>query len=72
MSDEGEIVRAQFMRMFDQVATRRREEALLPPAMRELIGELAAGMDMGKKLAKGPKPELKLVSGKGGHNHGQA
>jgi len=72
LSEEPEILRAQFMRMYDQVATRRREEALLPPAMRELIGELAAGMDMGKKLAKGPKPELKLVSGKGGPDHGQA
>ena len=64
MSDEGEIVRAQFMRMFDQVATRRREEALLPPAMRETIGQLASKMDM-ERLEK--KPDLKLMSGRGGH-----
>lgn len=69
MSDEGEIVRAQFMRMFDQVATRRREEALLPPAMRATISQLAAKMGM-ERLEK--KPNLKLIDRKGGPDHGQA
>jgi len=70
LSEEGEILRAQFMRMFQQVSERRREEVLLPPAVRELIGKLASGMDMSKKVDK--RPELKLVSGKGGPKHGQA
>jgi len=70
LSEEGEILRAQFMRMFQQVSERRREEVLLPPAVRELIGKLAGGMDMSKKVDK--RPELKLVSGKGGPKHGQA
>ncbi len=58
MSEQPDVIRAQFMRMYDQVATRRREDALLPAAMRETIGQLAAGMDMG--------PKLKLVGRKGG------
>lgn len=63
MSEEGEIVRAQFLRMYDQVATRRQEDALLPLAMRGEIGKLAAKMDI--------KPALRLVNGKGGSDLGQ-
>lgn len=62
LSEEPEILRAQFMRMYDQVATRRREKAMLPPAMRATIGQLAAKMDMERI----EKPNLKLIDRKGG------
>ena len=62
LCEEPDVIRAQFMRMFDQVATRRREEALLPPAMRETIGQLASKMDI-RRLGK--KPDLKIMSGRG-------
>lgn len=57
LSEEPDVIRAQFMRMVGQIAERRQQEALIPPALKEQIAALAQGLGMER--------QLKLVSGKG-------
>jgi hypothetical protein len=63
LSEEPDVVRAQFMRMYQQVAERRQKEAVLPPALKEAIAAIADKMDMRKQLEPPKKPLLRLVGG---------
>lgn len=58
LSDEPDVIRAQFMRMYEQVTARQRQEALLPPAVKQHIASLAERMDMQRLDAK---PRLRLI-----------
>jgi hypothetical protein len=55
LCDEPDIIRAQFMRMFDQVAAKERDRKLLPSGLQEQISKLSAGKDL--RLIKGGKEE---------------
>ena len=41
LSEEPDIVRAHFMRVYDQLANREREQVLLPPQIRQLVESTA-------------------------------
>ncbi len=71
LSEEPDVIRAQFMRMFQQVSERRQKEAVLPATLREQIAALAAGMDMGRAVGTG-KPMLRLIPGEGGRHNEEA
>lgn len=43
-SENADVIRAQFMRIWDANAKRERETAMLPPAVRERAKQLTAGM----------------------------
>lgn len=62
LSQEPDVIRAHFMRMYQQVSERRQKEAVLPPALKEAIAAIADKMNTYRQL--GPKkPMLKLMSG---------
>lgn len=44
--DSGGVLRAQFMRMYEQVLGRRKGQAMLPEPMRKQIQQIAGGMKM--------------------------
>lgn len=41
LAEDVEVVRAQFMRVYEQYATRKREEVMIPAPVREMIYQLA-------------------------------
>jgi hypothetical protein len=41
-SEEPDIIRAHFMKIYDQLANREREQALLPPQIRRVIDDVAS------------------------------
>lgn len=47
------VIRGQFLKMYEQVATREKEEQLLPPAMRDMITQLSEKFDF--RLIEGEK-----------------
>jgi hypothetical protein len=74
LSEDIEVVRAQFFRVYEQYANRKREEAVIPSPVREIIGQLAErfSISAGERLqlpeagdGKGGKL-LRLPLGKGG------
>jgi hypothetical protein len=46
MTDKIDVVRGQFLRMYETHQKREQEQALLPPAIKTLIADLAGGMKM--------------------------
>lgn len=46
LSEEPEILRAHFLKMYDQVAAREQEKQLLPPAMQAEIKKIADKFDL--------------------------
>ena len=45
LNEEPEILRAHFLRMYDQIIAREQEKQLLPPAMQAEIKKLGSGID---------------------------
>lgn len=45
-SDNIDVIRAQFMRMYETQATRRREADMLPPAVKEYLAETAGKLKL--------------------------
>lgn len=54
LSEQPEVVRAQFMRIYEQVAARKREEVTVPQEVKALAEKIARQ----KALDKGKVPEL--------------
>ena len=46
MTDKIDVVRGQFLRMYETHQKREQEQALLPPAVRDMMKQLAGGMKM--------------------------
>lgn len=46
MTDKIDVVRGQFLRMYETHQKREQEQAVLPPAIKTLIADLAGGMKM--------------------------
>lgn len=55
-SERPDVVRGQFLRMYETVANREKQDRLLPVAMRDEIRRLAEGMSM-KMIEEGPESE---------------
>jgi hypothetical protein len=47
------VVRGQFLKMYDQISSRQKQEALLPEGLREKINELAASAKGVKSIGDG-------------------
>ena len=55
-SERPDVVRGQFMKMYETVANREKQERLLPASLRAEIKELVDSMSM-KMLEEGPESE---------------
>lgn len=56
LSEEPEIIRAHFLKMYDQIVAREQERQLLPPAMQAEIEKLSKKFDL--RLIEGGKEAL--------------
>lgn len=55
-SERPDVVRGQFLKMYETVANREKQDRLLPAAMRDEIQRLAEGMSI-KMIEEGPEGE---------------
>jgi hypothetical protein len=66
-ADNVEVIRGQFMKMFDQVSARDTQERLIPPQARALL----AGLGRSLSLPEGGKPDERKNSGRDPLDHGR-
>lgn len=58
-SEEPDVIRGQFRRMYEDLAGRQEADQVLPPAVKQEIAALADRMDMQRQL--NTKPRLRLI-----------